>query len=156
MKPTLIRRALLFAAASLAIAPAGAQTHSKHRIDTNGDGVVDFSELQVLHPDLTVEEFNKMDTNSDGQLVREELFAAHFEKRLARADSDGDGALSFEEMEAFHRRPDAERFSQFDTDGDGKLTREELAAMHKKIRENMPALTKFRHASDEDEAARTK
>ena len=161
MKSTLIGHAMMVAAASLALASPSAQAQTKHRIeridriDSNGDGVVDFSEMQAMRPDLTPEEFNKMDTNSDGQLAREEMRAAHseahFERRIKLVDRDGDGAISAEEIEAFHPRHDdpAEHiFKEFDADGDGKLTRQELEAMHEDMAKQGPTFHVSRPAPD--------
>jgi hypothetical protein len=46
---------------------------------------------------------------------------------FAIADTDGDGALSFEEVTAIHRRI----FESVDADGDGKVTPEEIASFLK-------------------------
>ncbi len=40
-------------------------------------------------------------------------------------DTDGDGAVSFEELQAARPDADLERFNQVDADGDGLVTREE-------------------------------
>jgi Ca2+-binding EF-hand superfamily protein len=138
---------LIFASSFLAMGPASAQAQPRIKIDTNGDGIVDFNEMQAMHPELTIAEFNKMDTNSDGQLVPDELAAAHMAKRMERIDTDGDGAISLEEMEA-HRPPHAdaaERFQQFDSNSDGKLSQEELKAMREEMRKHMPEFMKPRN-----------
>ena len=43
---------------------------------------------------------------------------------MARADTDGDGALTREELRRFR----AERFANADADGDGRVTRDEMIA----------------------------
>jgi len=147
VKFTVVASVLIAASSLLATDPVSAQGRPRIKLDTNGDGVVDFSEMQAKHPELTIAEFNKMDTNSDGQLIPDELAAAHMAKRMERIDTDGDGAISLEEMEA-HQPPHfdaAERFQQFDSNGDGKLTQDELRAMHEEMRKHMPEFMKPRN-----------
>jgi Ca2+-binding EF-hand superfamily protein len=121
---------------------AGAEPHPRARIDANADGVVDFSELQARHPDLTIEEFNKMDSNSDGQLVSEELAAAFTGRMMKRLDADGDGAVSREELEDFgpSRTRPADQVEEFDADGDGKLNQAEFTTMHETMRKQFEAM----------------
>lgn len=138
-------------AIALFLLAGAANAHPPHgkKIDTNGDEVIDFAELQAVRPEVTLEQFNAMDKNSDGQLVRDEMIAAHHDERVKRVDTDGDGAISLEEMEAIrppHFDP-AERFQQFDSDGDGKLTQEELKAMHEEMSKHMRESVKSRNGS---------
>ena len=42
------------------------------RIDTNGDGAWSFDELQAVRPDLTIEQFNRLDKNGDGLITSDE------------------------------------------------------------------------------------
>lgn len=144
MKLTPIGSVLLLAASCLVSAPASAQMPPREKIDSNGDGIVDFSEMQAIHPGLTVDEFNKIDANSDGQLMSDELRAAHMAKFMERLDTDGDGAISREEMESFGppRFDSSEKFQQFDSNGDGKLGQEEFKAMHEEMRQKHEAMRK--------------
>lgn len=146
VKESFLGRAIPAIALFLLAGAANAQPPHGKKIDTNGDEVVDFAELQAVRPDITPGQFNAMDKNSDGQLVRDELMAAHLEERMKRVDTDGDGAISLEEMEA-SRPPQfdpAERFHQFDSDGDGKLNQQELKAMHEEMSKHMPEFIKNR------------
>jgi len=45
-------------------------------MDTDGDGVVSFTEMLVAFPTLTEEGFGAMDTNGDGVVDAEEMTAA--------------------------------------------------------------------------------
>jgi hypothetical protein len=149
MKKSFLGRAVPVIALSLLAGAANAHPPHGKKIDTNGDEVVDFAELQAVRPEMTLEHFNAMDKNSDGQLVRDELIAAHRDEWIKHVDSDGDGAISLEEMEAIrppHLDP-AERFNQFDSDGDGKLSQDELRAMHEEMNKHMPEFVKFRKGS---------
>ncbi len=62
-------------------------------------------------------------------------------ERFAKADKNGDGLLTKEEMLDAHKERLDEMFAETDTDKDGKLSREELQAgkmkMMKKFREKM-------------------
>ena len=151
MKALLWNKVLCVAIFCVAATTASAGPHGRPKIDANGDGIVDFEEMQAVRPDLTLDEFNKMDTNSDGQLLPEELTAAFTAKMMKRLDTDGDGAVTLEEMEAFgpphpdaaDRFPDpADRFKQFDTDGDGKLNQSEFTAMHEAMRKQFETMRK--------------
>lgn len=70
--------------------------------------------------------FDRVDTNGDGTITREEAQAArgaHF----ARLDTNGDGMISAEE---FGARTD-DHFSRMDLNGDGEVTREEAQQARK-------------------------
>lgn len=45
-------------------------------IDSDGDGVVSFTEMLAVYPTLTEEGFGAVDTNGDGVVDEEELTAA--------------------------------------------------------------------------------
>lgn len=63
--------------------------------------------------------------------------AAAGPERLERADTDGDGLVTFAEFEAAHRDRIARHFERLDSDGDGVLTadeREAAAAAHREGR----------------------
>jgi Ca2+-binding EF-hand superfamily protein len=144
MKTILRSKAFVTVLLGVAAATAGAEPPSRPRIDTNADGIVDFQELQAVNPDLTLDEFNRIDTNSDGQLVSEELATAFTAKMMKRLDADGDGAVTREEMENAGppRRDPAERFQEFDADGDGKLNESEFTAMHEAMRKQFGGMHK--------------
>lgn len=79
--------------------------------------------------------FARIDTNGDGRLDASELREARAQ-RFVRLDIDGDGFITAaEQTEASHgmlRKAEATesamaiRFKTLDTDGDGKLTRDEF------------------------------
>jgi len=111
--------------------------------DANGDGALDFSEMQSRRSDLTIEQFNAMDKDRNGLLSREEMQAARQQQMQARAseqfkklDADGDGALSPQELSAPREERAAERFKQMDTDGNGKLSEAEMSAARETMRQN--------------------
>ena len=133
---------LIAAVLFLASTAVAADPPRRPKIDANGDGVVDFVEMQEVNPNLTVDEFNKMDSNRDGQLVPEELASAFSAKMIKRIDADGDGSVTLAEMEATGpRHPEAaEQFRQFDTDGDGKLNSAEFTAMHDAMRKEFESM----------------
>ncbi|MCO4848393.1 MAG: hypothetical protein KC448_10530 [Yoonia sp.] len=67
MKP---RNVLLLLPLCLLALPAVAQDAA---IDANGDGNYSFPELQVVMPDVTVDEFTMLDSNGDGLLDADEI-----------------------------------------------------------------------------------
>jgi Ca2+-binding EF-hand superfamily protein len=78
--------------------------------------------------------FEELDANSDGLIAADEM-QAHREARFALADTDGDGALTREEMETRMEGEQTKRRAKFidrmfkkrDANGDGMLTMAEMA-----------------------------
>lgn len=103
--------------------------------DTNKDGSLDFAEMQARRSDITIEQFNAMDKDHNGQLSRDEMRAVARERMQARADerfkkldTNGDGGLSQQELSAAREQAASERFKKLDINGDGKLTEDEMQA----------------------------
>jgi Ca2+-binding EF-hand superfamily protein len=98
--------------------------HMIERFDTNGDGVLQLSEL----PPGLQKHLGDADTNKDGLLTREEL-EAHMKmrgkQRFAEKDTNGDGALTEDEVGRHWKF-----ISVADADGDGAVTLAELEAAH--------------------------
>jgi hypothetical protein len=70
-----MRRAALGAmAVAMFAAPAFALTVTD--LDTDGDGLVSFTEMAVKYPDLTEDAFGAVDTGGDGFVDEAELTAA--------------------------------------------------------------------------------
>lgn len=82
--------------------------------------------------DRMQERFTQMDTNGDGALSQEEIQASA-DARFAAMDADGDGFLTAEEMQAAAAARRADRgqrmLERLDADGNGSLSAQELAAM---------------------------
>ena len=74
-------------------------------------------------------DFATLDTNGDGALTLEEL-QARGEARFAQADTDGDGALSAEELTAQANAQTEDRVARMiermDENGDGALQADEM------------------------------
>ena len=129
---------LLVVAAALSAGPAAlAQGDDPGRperfkqADTNADGTVTFEELSAVAPDLTRERFDRLDRNGDGVLnpadrpqhgPHPDGHRGHAPRRLRAADADGDGRVTFEELQAAAPKITRERFDELDQDGDGFLT----------------------------------
>jgi hypothetical protein len=106
--------------------------------DTNKDGALDFAEMQARRGDLTIEQFNAMDKDHNGQVTREEMRAGARERMEARAgerfkklDANGDGGVTQQELTAARQKAEGERFKKLDTDSDGKLSQAEMEAGRK-------------------------
>ena len=94
------------------------------RADTNGDGVLEASEL----PRMPRSAFEQRDGNGDGVLSLQELRISFGPARLPgplrRVDTDASGTLSQSEVETAAAR----RFCSLDRDASGQLSAAELAA----------------------------
>lgn len=97
------------------ITPAELAAHREARIaaaDANGDGKLDAEELTAFHTAQMAERMaartNRMmqwmDANGDGGLSADEMPGGLAADRLARLDTDGDGAISKEEAQAAGKR----------------------------------------------------
>jgi Ca2+-binding EF-hand superfamily protein len=110
------------------------------KADADHNGMLSRAEVQRGVPWLA-KHFDAIDVNRDGQITPDEIRAwrrrargqrkargtPKFNDYFARADTDGDGALS--RTEAARSLPRvAEKFDRIDTNGDGKVTREEMQA----------------------------
>jgi hypothetical protein len=65
-----LRNALFFLPLSLLALPASAQDAT---IDVNGDGNYSYPEVQVVMPDMTIDDFTMLDGNGDGLLDADEI-----------------------------------------------------------------------------------
>ena len=141
--PLLVAALLLAPAIALAATKNARLAEQFTRADADGNGVLSRAEAERAAP-LLAKQFDAIDANRDGQISPEEIRAfrrasgrnargsargiqagAKFELYFARADTDGDGALSRAEAERGLPRV-AKKFDRIDRDGDGRLTREEM------------------------------
>jgi len=122
-------------------------TEQFRRADADANGMLTRAEADRGAP-LLAKQFDAIDVNRDGRISPEEIRAhrkaerlkrgaqrgrrgaqagARFEHYFARADADGDGALS--RAEAGRGLPRvARKFGRVDRNGDGRITREEMQA----------------------------
>lgn len=121
--------------------------HGRHagpeRLDTDGDGRLSRAEVSAKASrggrNMLLDNFDAIDANRDGHLVRTELRAWHerqrpqreaqmrqrFDEKFAAADLNGDGRLSRVEVDEKMKRL-AGRFAWMDDNRDGFLSRAEL------------------------------
>ena len=104
------------------------QMHSYlfNKFDANEDGVITKAEYM----EFIDERFDKMDTDGNGTITKEDLYDSRFYTflpELAQAvfrDSDLDQSDTITRDEML--KAEAARFKMMDTDGDGKLTPDEF------------------------------
>ena len=114
--------------------------HDPMSADTDGDGRISRAEASAAGAERSGEWFDKLDLNKDGFVTADEMKQARatrmsnmheemkqkMDERFKEADSNGDGQLSLDEVQA--KMPKlAEKFSTLDTDKNGQLSKEELA-----------------------------
>ncbi len=103
-----------------------------HEADANEDGAVSFDEAKALWPALTQEQFDQFDQNDDGVLSEADLPAGPpspqdiLQKLLNEADTNSDGAISFEEAVAIVPALTQEQFDKLDRNDDGVLTLQDV------------------------------
>jgi hypothetical protein len=95
------------------------------KLDANGDGVITLNELDSKQSEF----FAEADSDGDGALSKEEMKAHHQKKRAGKmaqhlGDENGDGVVDRSEYDA---AADV-RFDKLDADGNGVISEEELAA----------------------------
>jgi hypothetical protein len=129
----LIAAAVIGAGASLALAQGGYKEghgpggRMMHRMDLNGDGAITPAEAGAVR---TVR-FLSLDTDGDGIITEEEM-QARMQKRVAErvakrfAMMDRNGDGRVERAE--FEESGAARFARRDTDGDGRISQEEFRA----------------------------
>ena len=93
-------------------------------LDTNADSTITLEEIEAFGIAKRQERFNELDVNEDGILDSDELSKLAW-NRLQNADRDGDGGLSFAELEAFRQ---LSRFERLDANLDGEITESEVSA----------------------------
>jgi hypothetical protein len=67
---------VMLATALAALLSAGAALGQAETVDTDGDGMVSYTELLIVMPDMTEDAFVALDANADGMLDAEEFAAA--------------------------------------------------------------------------------
>ena len=144
------------------------------KIDTNGDGMVSFDEMKAAFPGVTEEKFKARDKNADGFLTDDERTITAPKTKssatpvaksnvpepgqlLKKADKDGNGQVTWEEMHAIAPRLPQARFTAWDKNGDGAITKDELPARKPgaetaKTNTNQPSLEQMARKADTDKS----
>lgn len=141
MKHTLTTCALAVAALLAGHAIAGDTPRTagpradEMRADKDGDGKVSRAEATAEATQRTNEWFDKLDLDKDGYVTSDEIKQARdtrrgqmhekFDEHFKAADTNNDGQLSLDEVQAGMPRL-ADRFSTLDKDKNGLLSKEEL------------------------------
>jgi hypothetical protein len=108
-------------------------------IDKDGDGFASSAEMMAAYVGLTQEEFVSIDTNADGRVSPEELYASDAQQivkeyapggspvaEVSMFDKNGDYFASFEEIQAVFPTFEKSDFVEVDTNGDNRISQEEF------------------------------
>jgi Ca2+-binding EF-hand superfamily protein len=131
----LIALGLLAGTAMAGDKPRSDAPRDELRADTDGDGRVSRAEATAAGAERSGAWFDKLDADKDGYVTREETRQARETRRsdmrekaeahFKAADSNGDGQLSLDEVQA--KMPKlADRFGTLDKDKNGFLSQSEL------------------------------
>lgn len=98
--------------------------------DKDGDKKATPEEIKAAKPGFNDAAFKRLDTNADGALSSEDAAPKRPQQPgdggvLRKADKDGDGKVSWEEMKAAQPGASEERFKAMDKNGDGFLSPED-------------------------------
>ncbi|MDX9974912.1 MAG: EF-hand domain-containing protein, partial [FCB group bacterium] len=105
--------------------------HLLRMADADDNGEVTFAELQALVPELVQEQFDRLDRNGDGVISAADLPSLPEDpmewllRVLREADANGDGQVTFEELQAVAPSVTQEQFDRLDRNGDGVISVED-------------------------------
>src|SRR6201999_744707 len=127
----------LFAGTAMAGDPPTSDApRDEMRADTDHDGRVSRAEYDAAASQRRSDWFDKLDLNKDGYITQDEMRQAretrhanmrgHMDEKFKEADTNGDGQLSLDEVQAKMPRL-ASHFNDLDTDKNGQLSKDELA-----------------------------
>jgi hypothetical protein len=130
----------LFAGTAMAGSPPTSDApRDEMRADTDHDGRVSRAEWDAAGSQRRSDWFDKLDLDKDGYISQDEMnqaratrrtnMRAHMDEKFKEADTNGDGQLSLDEVQATMPRL-ASHFDDLDTDKNGQLSKEELANGH--------------------------
>ena len=125
--------------------------------DADGDGQVTFDELKALVPNLTQEQFDKLDRNDDGVITpadKPELPLDPIQRALRllkEADADDNGEVTFDELKAVMPALTQELFNRLDKNDDGVITKDDLPETPLDPRERLVRLLKEADADNNGE-----
>lgn len=92
-------------------------------VDGDGNGSITRAEIDAVIEARRLERFQDRDENSDGLLSEDEVGERRW-NLLQNADTDSDGGVSFDELQAFR---ELSRFERLDDNRDGQLTSDEVS-----------------------------
>ncbi|MBX7257585.1 MAG: hypothetical protein K1Y02_14590 [Candidatus Hydrogenedentes bacterium] len=121
-------------AASSTPAPSANEKFKQADADKNGE--VTYDEAKIVVPDMTQDQFSRMDRNADGVITPDETpkpgngpaagpKGESVMQLAKRADSDMNGKVTYDEMKKVATDMTQERFNQLDTNKDGVLSMED-------------------------------
>lgn len=94
----------------------------RNNVDADENGIVSRSEVDTAIDRGAMSVFDQFDENGDSQLTQTELPDRVWE-RIARADQNEDGGVSFAELRSYQAWT---KFERMDSDGDGGITQDEV------------------------------
>lgn len=105
---------------AMAMGTASASDMLRH-FDANGDGNV----TRVEARDALRTHFSGLDRDANGKVTRDERRAERRDRRFDRMDTNRDGVVTYDELQAAATQRARKRFRDLDANRDGVVTREE-------------------------------
>jgi Ca2+-binding EF-hand superfamily protein len=116
-------------------APGGAAAEMLRKADADKNKEVTREEFKAAFPNAPEGRFDALDRNKDGVLDQKDMPAAKASpgagqateliKTITKADTNGDGKVTFEELQAVRPGITKEAYNKLDKNGDGVLSKED-------------------------------
>ncbi|NUM56962.1 MAG: EF-hand domain-containing protein [Candidatus Hydrogenedentes bacterium] len=134
--------------------PGGEPGQLFKKADRDQDGRVTWEEVHALAPRFPEERFRQLDANSDGAITTDELPSARDRGAIPtkpgdigkdtsvaqfarKADTDRNGLITYEEMQAVYPKFPRERFDELDKNSDGVLSMADRAQADRDSRQGI-------------------
>lgn len=136
-------RLMIATVSTLALGTAAFAATDLSDLDADGDGVASMEEVMAMNPSITATEFEQVDVNRSNSWDSDEIYSAQAQGYLSRnegtetqdfssLDTDGDGAISFAEIQIMNPDIIQTEFDMIDVNDSGTWDADELNTIEAK------------------------